>query len=431
MAKRKSALFMTVGLGGNSQERIDSLAHGMLDTIIDGNFDYVVLFGSEKSKSTIESLKRQYIERFNENPDDEDLDEFDYYEFIQEDNVNDFNDYYKVIRSKIVELQDEYNIKINYTPGTKTMSISAAIASLVFRKKLRLIDGERGENTTVQSGTERHVDFSLYVVYDEILIKRIKEAFNRHQDDFGKVLIDELTIENNQKEAFETLFNIYSNWDNINFEEAYSCFEDGFNSKFPELSFKLGLNKKALRLVNPIPVKKNGLISGFTYDKNYEIYILASIINNAKRRAKEKKYDDAIARLYRSLEYIGQIKLRQYGIDSDEVNVDRLSELGADEEFIDDLKNYSDDGIIKSGLNLDFIILSELNDDLGKYYCENKKKITGQLSSRNYSVLAHGLESKTKKDYDDFEKTVLTFAHLLHKDMDRFLEETEFPKFNI
>ena len=127
MAKKKSALFMTVGLGGQTQERIDSLAHGMLDTILEGNFDYVVLFGSSKSKSTIKSLKRQYAEKFNDDVDCDDLDEFDYYEFVCEDNVNDFEVYYDLIRSKILELQDEYTIKINYTPGTKTMSISAAI----------------------------------------------------------------------------------------------------------------------------------------------------------------------------------------------------------------------------------------------------------------------------------------------------------------
>lgn len=421
MPKKKSALFMTVGLGGKTQERIDSLAHGMLDTILEGNFDYVVLFGSEKSKSTIKSLKRQYHEKFNE--------EFDYYEFVQDDNINDFNSYYETIRSKVLELQNEYAIKINYTPGTKTMSISAAIASLVFRKKLRLIDGHRGDEPTVQPGTERHVDFGLYVVYDEVLIRRIKQAFNYNQYHLGKLLIDELTGENENKNNYHTLFDIYSNWDNINFEKAQSYFKDGFNSKFPELSKQLGLNKKALHFINPIEKKEGTVIR----DKNYEYYILASLINNAERRFDEKKYDDAIARLYRSLEYIGQIRLKEYGIDNTEnVEVSKLEELNTSQKFLDDLKEkVNDEETFKSGLDQNFQILNALGDDLGKYFDQNQKKIRGLLRSRNYSILAHGLESKTPKEYLDLKEIVMVFACKLHNDMENFIFETKFPKFKI
>ena len=431
MAKKKSALFMTVGLGGKTQDKIDSLAHGMLDTILEGNFDYVVLFGSEGSKSTLESLKKQYIQKFNENPDSEDLDEFDYYEFVQEDNVNDFNDYYDAIRTKILELQDEYNIKINYTPGTKTMSISAAIASLVFRKKLRLIDGDRGDGTTVQSGTERHVDFSLYKVYDEVLVRRIKEAFNNNQFYFGKLLADDLTDEE-IRQNFYTLLNIYSNWDKIDFKKAQSYFEDGFIPKFPEISEKLSDNVKSLRFINPIPIKEKGVITGYRHDRNCKYYKLASIINNAERRFDERKYDDAIARLYRCFEYIGQIKLEEYGISTDNVDTDILYELGIDETFINELKaKANDDGKIKSSLDQDFEILAKLDDIIGKKYMKKKDKIRGLLSARNYSILAHGFEIKTKEEYNNLKKEVLSFAKLLHDEMDMFISETEFPKFDI
>ena len=44
-------------------------------------------------------------------------------------------------------------------------------------------------------------------------------------------------------------------------------------------------------------------------DNLRKCYILASLINNSIRRAEEYKYDDTVARLYRSSELIAQIRL--------------------------------------------------------------------------------------------------------------------------
>ena len=50
--------------------------------------------------------------------------------------------------------------------------------------------------------------------------------------------------------------------------------------------------------------------------------MLASIINNSKRRGKENKFDDAVARLYRSFELIAQIRLlEKYNIDTNRVDI--------------------------------------------------------------------------------------------------------------
>ena len=44
-------------------------------------------------------------------------------------------------------------------------------------------------------------------------------------------------------------------------------------------------------------------------------YMLAFILNNARRREDENKFDDAVARLYRSLELFAQIRLsKEYGL---------------------------------------------------------------------------------------------------------------------
>ena len=94
--------------------------------------------------------------------------------------------------------------------------------------------------------------------------------------------------------------------------------------------------------------------------------MLASILNNARRREDENKFDDAVARLYRSLELIAQIRLsKEYGIDSSNVDIDVLRQNNVDEDYLSEI-HISDE--IKFGLTADYELLAQLNDDLGDFY---------------------------------------------------------------
>ena len=153
--------------------------------------------------------------------------------------------------------------------------------------------------------------------------------------------------------------------------------------------------------------------------------MLASILNNARRREDENKFDDAVARLYRSLELIAQIRLsKEYGIDSSNVDIDVLRQNNIDDDYLSEI-NISDE--IKFGLTADYELLAQLNDDLGDFYLENKNQIRNILKFRNNSILAHGFDSCSKKEYDEFSEIVLKAANLLHNDMEKFIEETKFP----
>ena len=80
---------------------------------------------------------------------------------------------------------------------------------------------------------------------------------------------------------------------------------------------------------------------------------------------------------------------------------------------------------------MDYELLNELGDDLGKYYIEHKNKIKNITKKRNDSILAHGLNSLTKEDYDEFLELVLDLSEKVDKDMSRFLDETKFAKFDL
>lgn len=129
--------------------------------------------------------------------------------------------------------------------------------------------------------------------------------------------------------------------------------------------------------------------------------------------------------MYRSLELIAQIRLsKEYGIDSSNVDIDVLRQNNVDEDYLSEI-NISDE--IKFGLTADYELLAQLNDDLGDFYLENKNQIRNILKFRNNSILAHGFDSCSKKEYDEFSEIVLKAANLLHNSMEKFIEETKFP----
>lgn len=403
MARRKTALLMTVGTGIRGQVATEDLAHAILFSIDNSNPDIVIFFGSEKSKKTVESVKEQYLNEFEE--------EFDYFEFIHLEQIDDFKIYFEAFKRKIQEL-DGYKIIIDYTSGTKTMTMSAAFASMLYRKNLYFVGGEREDGVVIR-GTEKIISQNLYPIYDDLMISKIKELFNTNRFDAGKSLLEDITKA--KKDTYANLFDAYYYFDNVDYNKANKYFiTKEFIAEWPELKKQFSLNAKALYHLN----KEDSAMRPF--------YILGSLINNARRRAEETKYDDAIARLYRSLELIAQIKLNEYGIDTSDVELDILNKHGVEQEFKPDFS-----GKIKLSLVQDYELLNNLGDDLGEFYIKNKDEFLATISSRNNSILAHGLNSQTEKQYVKFRDLILKFASVLNPEMDVYIHETEFPEFEI
>lgn len=192
--------------------------------------------------------------------------------------------------------------------------MAAAFASMIFRKELFFVSGKR-EKGIVVKGTEECVPQNLYQVYDELMINKIKDLFNNNRFEAGKVLVDEIIDTNEDKEVFSKLFDAYYYFDSVNHEKALEVFDiKEFQKVWPDLTKQFQLNIKALNIMNTFNQNSSNDPTEHNLKK---YYMLASILNNARRREDENKFDDAVARLYRSLELIAQIRLsKEYGIDS-------------------------------------------------------------------------------------------------------------------
>ena len=370
MARKKTVLLMTVGTGVGDEEKTESLAHGIFFSIESNNPDKIIFFGSKDSMKTIDYIKDDIIEDYGE------------YEFIEIEHIDDFKEYFNQIRAKVLEFVDE-KVIIDYTSGTKTMTMSAAFASMIYHKNLIFVSGERKEGI-VKKGTEKILSQNLYPVYDELMLEKVKDLFNSNRFEAGKVLLDDI-VETEDKDLYTQLFDIYYNFDNINYEKALERFDEDFlnkiREKWPHLSVKFTENRNALFNMRTIDTQKVDLGKKPWKNKKYKrrcYYILASLLNNAKRRFNEGKYDDAIARLYRSFELIAQIRLREkYNINSSNVDIEILKNRDLPEDYIDSLEKIRADlnDNIKFGLVKDYDLLFHLEDDLGIFYSENEPEI--------------------------------------------------------
>ena len=402
---------MTVGTGiGEDKEKARSgLGYAMYKSIHSKNPDIVKLFGSEQSKYTVEALKEVYFKEKNQ--------EFDYYEFIQVDDIDSFTKYFTAIKNVVTELEGEYTVIIDYTYGTKTMTMSAAMVSMLFRKELIFVTGQRKDGIVIK-GTEEVKNQNLFPIYDGLSLDNIKKAFNENRFETAQSLVSDIVDPDINKEIYEKLIWAYYYFDNVNYEEAFKIFDaELFSEEWPELAGDFFNNSIALTNMN---IKSD-------VRKNY--YLLASMINNARRRYDENKFDDAIARLYRSLELIGQIYLEKYGLDSSNIDVALLKRKGVSKELIEDLEKTRSDGKIKIGVIKDFEVLSQINPKIGEFYSEYGSKMINIMNFRNSSILAHGMEVKTAQEYEEFRDFIYEVLPLMDERIYKYIEETKFPVF--
>lgn len=423
MKRKEIALFMIVGTGINSDSNESGyklLAQKLYSTINKIYPNYVVFFASDKSKHTI-----KYIEELFERDHDEFIEGEDY-QIANIEAIDDFNACFEVFESKIWEMDyqsgdKKYEIIMDYTSGTKTMSAAMACCGMFYSKDLISVGGDRATGE-VSAGTEIINYQNLYKIYDKFALMRIRNYFNAHRFMSCVDILGYIVDSSIHKDSLMHLCKAYYAWDNMEFEHAFNHLKEVDTNLF-ELSQLRGDLKKNIKALGTIVNARSLNL------KN--CYILASIINNSIRKADEYKYDDAIARLYRSFELIAQIKLSNYNIKSSDIDVSVLLENNVSKDFIDTLEKTLEDGKIRIGLTMDFLLLNELGDDLGKYYIENENKIKNMTQKRNNSILAHGLDSQSRDDFDDFREVVLDLARKLDKDMNKFLKETEFAKFDI
>ncbi|MBC7128912.1 MAG: TIGR02710 family CRISPR-associated protein [Thermoplasmatales archaeon] len=391
-------LFITVGTGvGESEEKVKSLAHGILYSISQHKPDKIVFFGSEESKRTIEEIKKQYLEKEER--------EFENYEFVKIDKIDDFNDCYEKMENKIKEYKEE-EIVVDYTSGTKTMTTTAAIIAMLYQKKLFLTSGKRGKNGIVIPGTEEIKQQNLYLAYNKYALEKAKEAFNSYRYEDAKNYLKQI-VAMEEKKDYEEIVEAYSLWDKFEHEKA--------KEKMEKVKMDiLNTNKSFLGRLGKAEVR--------------EEFLIPDLLNNASRRIEEGKYDDAVARLYRVIEMIAQYRLKaEHDLNPSEIKWGDLEIKIKEQKIMEKYEKKKDEkGIIRLSLNECYDLLKDLNDEVGKV--AEDKELKDLLKKRNFSILAHGVEPVSREGAYKLFNKAKEIAEKVLENLNEYMEISKFPK---
>jgi len=344
------------------------------------------------------------------------------------DNVNDLLHCYERAEEAIKRVTDKNfsqdRVIVDYTGGTKNMSVSLALAAISQGFSFSYVGGkERTKNGVgiVIDGTEeiyKSVNPWDFLAIDEK--KKIALLFNQYQFMAAKQLCETMSEKaTRQKTLFKKLgFAIegYYLWDLFRHKDALDRFQrakieeiqESGDATFKEFAAKAKENIRFLEIL----IKDSQKLS---------INYILDIYANAERRFEERKFDDAILRLYRLSEMIAQERLiNRYGINTSDVRPDKIPATLHD-EFVRRYKN-SLDGRIKLPQNASFELLFALDDELGRAFEKDKKTFLDIQSSRNQSYLAHGFSSSKDSTY------IRLRDFLLRLDVINIEEVPVFPK---
>lgn len=311
---------------------------------------------------------------------------------------------YDAIRLVMYPLAQEPDVVVeaDYTGGTKTMSAALVLAALDSDVELHLTTGQRTNITRIERGeaTRRvaSADITARRALDTV-IPALQESFNYPAIDQEIRRLFHQPLSNAQRQRCDELRNLalaFEAWDRFDHAEALEMLSPYF--RLPAIQ-PLGIFLKKV-IFNRNEIDPNFNVRAGTPGTGYELAI--DLLLNAERRAHQKRYDDAVARLYRAVELLAQLHLKRgYQIDTGKLDVSKLPPNFP-------VPPADDDGTVAIGLLEAYELLKALGDPtLGKCYQRMAGPLKNALSVRNYSLMAHGFTPISEKNYQTFKQLII------------------------
>lgn len=306
-------------------------------------------------------------------------------------------------------------VVVDYTGGTKAMTAALALATVGRGYRFSYVGGTertKGGLGTVIDGAEivrAGLDpWQLFAVEEW---RRFTLAFNTYQYEAALAVLEAAlrrdTLPAPKRRLFEALRDLtagYQAWDRFDHKEAIKLLPKGAKA----LTAVVELTGDAT--FTPF---LRGLDQNLTFlqrlqkeSKEFNVVCRAMVedlVANAERRAKEGKYDDAVARLYRATEMVAQVWFRHKPLEctTDAVPPEKVPEP-LREEF---RQRYSDPttGKLRLPLYAAFRVLQAIGAPEGVAFFERAEAFKGLLMARNSSLLAHGATPVKADTYQQFK----------------------------
>jgi len=410
---------MLISLGGTSAPLIESL-----NTL---RPKYICFLVSNLTKNSINEV----IDKLNYKPD--------HHDWIETPDPENFPVTYGVLRDKIEEILQKWGVSydeiaVDYTGGTKSMSVAIVLSTIEKVSKYCYIGGtERTNGGTGKVRNGKEVMKNFVNPWTELAVLKRKEInllFNRGIYSSALEIAKEIVpkVGGDLKSFFQWICSIieaYDAWDKFDHKTARNLLMHSLKEFYKLYPHQMPPSDKNIKImVNHMDKNAEFLNKLITCksDQEKEWLKILDLIANAKRRVIEGKYDDAVARLYRSVEAFAHYRLTIYGINASAVDLSKLEDK-IEPFFLNYyIQKYSDEtGKIKLGLYASYEMLNKISDEAGKSFFENEE-LKNLLKIRNDSILAHGYETIEEGDCYKMINHVLSLTGIKESDLPEFPE---------
>ncbi len=316
-----------------------------------------------------------------------------------------------MFRVQIDRLRDTYPdaaFEADYTSGTKPMSaalVNAAIDRNIHTLHYAVGPKDEAGRATITTGLATHDTLESIA---ERTLQRLGAFFNegyyRTVAEQARELADQLPERSQllriRAETLGVLAEAYDHWERYEWNRAFDILSKCTGRKTRDDYAQAGWNIEVLQTQKSF-VKAAGKKHAFPEPPPHERLI--DLWRSARQCEQSGRFDDALARLYRLTEYIGQARLGAKGIDvSKQIKPEDLEEIAP--EFA--RKNLTKPA--KLGLVQVWEILVESGDDVGKKFVDlygpfgqfdpkRSGPLRKALDQRNNSYLAHGTTPAKKE----------------------------------
>lgn len=325
-----------------------------------------------------------------------------------------------VERAARQEIPDK-DIIVDYTGGTKVMSAALLLATAGHAFGFNYVGGDVRSKEglgVVQNGHEQmYQDMNPWSAFAEEERRQIVTLFNARR--YGAVI----QIMENYKRALPPQIESYFKfvrllsygflyWDQFQHKRAQDCLQKGVAALDQHLKYYPGdqydqLEKELQQHIEYL----SHLLEKTNQMQNFDAILIKELINNARRRIQDKSFDDAAARIYRALELYGQLYFaKTIGCSNDKVKPEKIPQPLRDEY----IHKYRDPhtNMMKLPLQATFTVLRAAGHEAGRRFFEYEKKIKDIQSSRNFSILAHGIQPVSERAAQSILETVTDFVQM-------------------
>ncbi len=290
--------------------------------------------------------------------------------------ADDLDAAFGVMRSAISELRARFpgsTLLADYTGGTKTMTAALVLAALEADDvELRFVTGSRGDLVRVADGTQTVATASVEAVRHARAIQPYLAAWERFAYSEAEAGLRRLPAP--RSSALRTAY-VQAR----DFSAALAAW-DRFDHAAAEYLLKLYAPALGSTLA---PYLKSVVVLAGTDSPARTGLLIWDLWQNALRRADNGRYDDAVARAYRMIEWTAQWLLdSRAGMKTADLPAAAATDVGV---------SRGRDGRYQAGLWAAWLLVERHAGGIAAQFIAGQRAaMLGHLSHRNESILAHG-----------------------------------------